>query len=291
MSGRLRLNFYDASFERISDEIEVRLEHTILHHVLKTKSEVKNGKLQIEQVDTGQGGRYVLWVNPTRYRSVFRIIRVKDDPEKNDEHIILPIDPRRVIDVRFPEFNLLSQDFVALLAKSKVEGFPNAQGQALYDALQSDLIKKAGLFNLHSKTNTTFFHNGRPVFSYMDSLSRIRGDRIFAEVQKELRDEVKNACLSNMFKEVSGTLHTPPPGYKHAGSFKSFENYGNLQLTFFSNPGTLEFIVDADIDDAGGLKHVFQVLEHTLTGTETHPFDIHQILSYQHINPGYQLVV
>ncbi|MCI0553639.1 MAG: hypothetical protein L0287_22050, partial [Anaerolineae bacterium] len=62
--------------------------------------------------------------------------------------------------------------------------------------------------------------------------------------------------------------------------------------TFFSNPNTLDFIVDADIDDANGIGHIFQVAEHELTGSITHPYDIHQILFYyQRIDPGYNLVV
>jgi len=119
----------------------------------------------------------------------------------------------------------------------------------------------------------------------------LRGDRIFARVQKALRDEVKNGVLSDMFIEVSGSLHTPPPNFQPANSFKTLEPYGNLQLTFFANPATLEFLVDADVDDAGGIQHLFQVLEHALEGSETNPYDIHEILIfYQHIDPGYQFV-
>jgi hypothetical protein len=153
-------------------------------------------------------------------------------------------------------------------------------------------IKLAGLFNLHAKMNTTIFQNGKTVFSYVNSLTRIRGDRIFAFIQKDLRDEVKNAVITGQFSEVSGALHTPPPNFIQAGSFKTSEQYGNLQLTFFSNPNTLDFIVDADIDDANGLQHIFQVAQNELTGSTTHPYDIHEILIYeQQIDPGYQLVV
>jgi hypothetical protein len=67
-----------------------------------------------------------------------------------------------------------------------------------------------------------------------------------------------------------------------AGSFKSGERHGNLQLTFFS---TLQqpqaFKVDCDIDDAAGLGHPFQVLRNFVTQGTTHPYDIHQILVFR----------
>lgn len=292
MSGQLKLNFYDVSFERVKDEIDVRLEHTVLHKFYEAKKTANAGSLTLQGVDTSQGGRYVMHARPKHYRSVFRILRIKDDPEKNEEHIILPVDPGRVTHVNFPVFHALPQSLTDVLSRSNVENFPGLQGQQLYDALEPDPVRKAGLFNLFAKMDATVFPIGKSVFSHVNSLTRLRGDRIFAQVQKELRDEVKHGVLNQMFKEVSGSLHTPPPNFQHADSFKSMESYGNLQLTFFANPATLEFLVDADIDDAGGLQHLFQVIEHALTGSETHPYDIHEILIFhQHIDPGYQLVI
>jgi hypothetical protein len=292
MAGKLKLNFFNIAFERISDYMEIRLEHTALSNVYEVRKTIPNGALQISDIETSHGGRYVVRVNPERYRSLYRIIRVLDAPEQNLEHFVLPIRPQKVIDVIFPDFNSLSQKFIEVLSNSDVEFLPGVNGQQLYDALQLDPIKKAGLFNLHAKMNATSFRNGNSVFSYVNAITRIRGDRIFAHVRKDLRDEVKNACIDELFTEVSGALHTPPPNFMQAGSFKSMEQYGNLQLTFFSNPNTLDFIVDADIDDANGLEHIFQVAQNELTGSITHPYDIHQILIHvQQIDPGYQLIV
>jgi len=44
--------------------------------------------------------------------------------------------------------------------------------------------------------------------------------------------------------------------------FKTRESYGNLRLTFFRKEGALEFLVDADLDDAQGIEHIFQALGH-----------------------------
>lgn len=292
MSGDLKLNFFDVSFERVKDEIDIRLEHTVLHKVYEQTKPSNTKTITIHGIDTSQGGRYVMYARPRHYRPIFRILRIKDNPDKNDEVVILPVDSSRVTKVNFPMYQNLPQSLTNVLTQSNVETFPGLQGQQLYDALEDDPVRKAGLFNLFAKMEATVFPIGRSVFSHVTSLTRLRGDRIFAQVQKELRDEVKNGVLNNMFKKADDSLHTPPPNFQHADSFKSFETYGNLQLTFFANPATLEFIVDADIDDAGGLQHIFQVLEHALTSDETNPYDIHEILVYyQHIDPGYQLVI
>lgn len=123
------------------------------------------------------------------------------------------------------------------------------------------------------------------------TITRIRRDRLFAEVDPSLRDWVKS---SMDFGPVSGALHTPPPGFHAAGSFKhrAFSS-GVLQLTFFaSDDAPLRYIADIDIDEADGLRHVFEVLDHKVTGGQTHPYDIHQILTFHHrLDPGYRLVV
>jgi hypothetical protein len=63
------------------------------------------------------------------------------------------------------------------------------------------------------------------------------------------------------------------------------------QVTFFSNPATLDFKADIDIDDAAGLEHAFQVIGHLITDGDTNPYDIHEILVYrQLLDPGYTLV-
>jgi hypothetical protein len=117
----------------------------------------------------------------------------------------------------------------------------------------------------------------------------LRGDRFFATVPKELREEVKHSVIDDLFHEADESLHHPPTGFEgfsNAGSFKTSDPEGNLQLSFFMKGD--ECLVDIDIDDAAGLAHAFQVLRNTLKGRPTHPFDIHQILVFrQKLDPGY----
>ena len=138
----------------------------------------------------------------------------------------------------------------------------------------------------------TKFDGGRDSFSFVSALKRVRGERFFADVQKEYRDQVKDSVLARLFEKVPGSLQTPPVGYMLDDSFKTFDPAGNLQLTFFRKQDALEFMVDADIDRSKGLEHVFDVISHSITHQDTHPYDVHAILLVdQKIDTGYRLVV
>ena len=119
----------------------------------------------------------------------------------------------------------------------------------------------------------------------------MRGDRVFANVKNGLRDLVITAAGEEVFRPVSGSLHTADPDFKLVDSYKTFDPYGNLQVTFFSSlAAPLRFRADIDIDDAAGIEHAFQVLGHWVTGGDTHPYDIHEILLFhQLLDPGYRL--
>lgn len=166
--------------------------------------------------------------------------------------------------------------------------FAGIAGPDLYSTL--DEIRAAGFLNIVAKCARTKFASRQSVLEFFGELREIRGDRFFVRVTQELREETKNSVAAGLFEPVSGSLHHPPAGFTAAGSFKTKDPVGNLQLTFFSNG--VDWVADADIDDANGLAHVFQVLRNALTGRPTHPYDIHQILiATQEIDPGYKLIL
>jgi hypothetical protein len=168
-----------------------------------------------------------------------------------------------------------------------VLGFEGVSGPDLYSALPP--LSRAGLLNILAKSRRTRLSNTRPVLSYFESLVEIRGDRFYVQTPHELREETKNSALAELFFEVNATLHRTKPGFSLAGSWKTPDNYGNLQLTF-STDGT-NWMADVDIDDAAGIAHVFQVLRNAFTGP-THPYDIHQILiHHQELDPDYRFVL
>jgi hypothetical protein len=245
--------------------------------------------LRITKLDPGLP--YLIRVLPMRHRPVQQFVMAPPDGAKTIE-ICCPVDPQRVVNVTFPAFGRLPEKAKAILQASQLEHPPtDVSGQALYDSAELDKIPKAGLLNLIAKMGRTPLANGSTVLDHVESLYRIRGDRVFANVALALRDLVKNSVAAQLFREAGQGLHIPPPNFVHTGSYKTLDPYGNLQVTFFSNPATLQLKADIDVDDAAGILHVFQVIGHVITGGDTNPYDIHQILVYQQfLDPGYQLL-
>ena len=221
---------------------------------------------------------YIVKVFPVRHRPVSAFgIPAPGAPVV--VQLYAPLDPERVEKVTFPPYADVPVALRTVLDASTVEGL-TGRGQPLYAGLTD--TQKAGLYNLYAKMSTFGFDDQRTVWSFVDGVYRVRADRIFVDVQPGLRDLVKGAIAEERFREVSGKLHVPPPGYTASGSFKTAERYGNLQLSFFcSIAEPLTFKVDADIDDAAGIGHAFQVIRNFVTKGTTHPYDIHEILVFR----------
>jgi hypothetical protein len=226
-------------------------------------------------------------VFPVRHRPVGRFLR----PAPETVRIACPVDAERVSRMVAPAYGALPPRAHQVLESTRLEHAPlNVGGQALYDAL--DDVPRAGLLNLLAKMAATVLLDGSNVLDHVQSFYRVRGDRVFANVGKGLRDLVKTAVDARRFRLADGSLHQPPDRFRLVDSYKTVpDRYGNLQVTFFASVATpLTFKADIDVDDAQGIEHVFQVLGHWLTGQLTHPFDIHEILvAYQGIDPGYRL--
>jgi hypothetical protein len=166
-----------------------------------------------------------------------------------------------------------------------VHGHEQLDGRTLYGALAD--AAKAGLLNIAKKSLTMPFKNGTDLLHDITILD-IRGDRCFVEVPRGLKAQMIDLVEADHFRPVNGTLHEPPRGFVAAGSFKTADAFGNLQMTFFQAADRV--VADIDIDDAAGLGHVFQVMRNHISGQPTHPYNIHQILvHHQHLDPGYNL--
>jgi hypothetical protein len=258
-----------------------------------------DGRKKLTVRDLLPGETYIVRAFPMRHRPVGQFANVSSGNRTTVVELYTPVHPQRVAEVQFPDYADLEPNLRAVLERSTLErdaGLPpvvavpdKSPGQVVYESLTR--IERAGLLNLFCKLKNTPLGNA-DTWSFVTDLYRIRGDRIFANVHIEFRDRVKNAVAGGGFREVEGTLHGPPLNFCLAGSFKSLDRYGNLQLTFFASlDQPLRFKIDADIDDAAGIGHAFQVLDHWLTGDETHPFDISQILTFhQRLDVGYHLL-
>ena len=274
--GSLTVRVCNASRQPLDDKMDIHVVSARTDATVGIKRSV-SGRSAVKFDDLVEGQPYLIKVFPTRHRPVaqFVLLRPGDSPTVQ---LFAPLDPERVT-ATFPPYEGLAPELTRVLDVSSVEG-TTGPGAALYKELSDP--QKAGLFNLFAKMSGFGFDGRRTVWSFVDGLYRIRGDRIFADVQPALRDMVKTALATEKFREVDGSLHTPPPGFVPAGSYKTPEHFGNLQLSFFASVAPpLAFKVDADIDDAAGLAHAFQVIRNFATHGTTNPYDIHEILVFR----------
>jgi len=283
--GILKLTFVDVSGNALPGKVDVSLQHTkLMSAAAEVKGFAGSQPLQITGLDSTQGGIYHLLVEPSKFRPVSQYVKILES-QTTELSLPFPVDPSKIVRVDFPAYEALPGDLQTLLANSDAQQYPGKKGADLYQAMAD--VPKAGMFNLYSKMQHTTFDDGRNVFSYMRGLASVAGDRFFAMVEPELHASTKN---SSLFHSVLDTLHSPLIGFSPVDSYKTFDHYGNLQLTFSQNQAG-DYMVDADIDDAQGIEHIFQVARNAVRGP-TNPFDIHEILiEDQKIDPGYILEV
>jgi len=281
----LTLRLQDVHGQPLGERADVLLRHQVSGRLTKAGFKATAARIAIPDLPFGT---YAVQVHAPSYRavSVFAEVGAAAQPP-----VILtcPVDPARVASVAFPAFADLSPDGRRVLDKSDhVLTFEGVTGEALYDRL--DDIRRAGFLNILAKCGAVVFADGRAVAGFLQELRELRGDRFFAVVPHELREEAKNGVHTGLFHPVPSSLHHPPLGFADAGSFKTADHYGNLQLTFFSNGQ--DWVADIDIDDAQGVEHVFQVVRNEVSRQTTNPYDIHELLiAYQKLDPGYRLNV
>lgn len=287
----LNIRAFDADRGRLKDIVDVDVTDMSTMASVSRRQGV-SGATAVKVSGLTPGRLYRVQVFPLRHRPVGvfeRATNVRD----LEVDVFCPVHPDRVTEVVFPKYANLPAALRSVLQVSRLEEHAES-GVALYDGL--DAIGRSGLLNLFYKMENTVVA-GKTMWSFVRDVYRIRGDRIYANVAADFRDAVKSAVTGGLFEKVNGSLHTPPEGYALASSFKhTLFRAGGLQLTFFASTsaaqpgGPPSFRVDADIDDAAGLGHVFQVLRNWIGDRDTHPFDIHQILTFhQKLQPGYRL--
>jgi hypothetical protein len=270
----------------VTEPVEVFLSNQTLTQSLRARPPITPAT--IKGLYAFPYGRYQIEVSAPCYHTVSQFINIPPNGE-GILTITLPVDARYVQRITAPPYDALIPDARQLLAQSsKVLNFETKNGVDLYNTL--DDVRRAGFLNLTAKANSTRFPNGRSVLSYMTELLELRGDRFFAKTSRDLRSETTNGMSAHEFHEVSEALHDPTLGYERDRSFKTMDQYGNLQLSFFKNING-EYTVDMDIDDAQGFDHVFQVVRNTFAGP-THPYNIHEILlATQHLDAGYDFIL
>jgi hypothetical protein len=232
-----------------------------------------------------------VFINPHKYRYKSVFVNVPaGEPGSIDETFF--VDPDRVRPV-FPAFSEIQNqpqftELARILARSRIAD------AGAWSALADQ--QKAGLLNLHAKMMDVRVSGDRPVAGFLDRILRFLPERIFAILDANLLHETR--ALTGKFRSVSGALHEFPEGWTQVAdgpsSFKTPDRAGNLQLTFAQTPEFTaqgQLLADIDIDDHAGVEHAFDVLKHKITGRDTNPYDIHQILKlFQGLDAGYRLV-
>lgn len=284
-NGRLELDIVDVNGFRLTEPVTVNLRHRTFQEHRRASNVDASHTIAIGELRREPQGLYILEVSAPSYRPVQRFVTIPSSGAKR-ETVTLPIRAERAKAV-FPSFDELDDRLKGILSRStRVKGHEGVSGRELYAALSDEA--KAGLLNIAKKSLATEFRNGEDLLPHLVLLD-ILGDRCFVEVPQTLVAQMPQLVDGNAFRAVNGALHQAPSGFTPAGSFKTDDAFGNLQLTFFQGDGSCR--ADVDIDDAGGLGHVFQVARNHITGNPTHPYNIHQILiAHQHLDPGYRLV-
>jgi hypothetical protein len=296
-TGSVTLDFKDAKRKPIKDSVRLTFDN---FHVKSLNFRVTVDKFPttLDKVPAFPKGRWTVFVQPEHYRPKTLFLSVPSGGTVPFEEFFFlhanearPIFP--AVDVVFSEARW--KELADLLKKSTIGEFGGAD-------LYADLIKKknhllaAGLLNLYGRTKAVTLQSGSTIFSQMSSVVSILQDRIYATVGEELHSDVLKSVKKKILDPADGSLHEfPIPGdfamLKKDASFKSPEKAGNLQLTFAQNAKG-KTAVDADVDEAKGIKHAFEVIGHVFTNGRTHPYDIHQILNffYENIDLGYDVV-
>jgi hypothetical protein len=284
-TGRLELDIVDVNGIPLTEPVSVTLRHRTFQEQRRADKVAVGRTIAIGELRREPQGLYILEVSAPSYRPVQRFVTIPASGTKR-ETVTLPIRADRAKPL-FPSYDELDDRLKGILGRSnKVRGHEGLTGPELYAALGDEA--KAGLLNISKKSLATGFRNGEDLLPHLVLLD-ILGDRCFVEVPRSLIEQMPQLVDGDAFRSVNGALHKAPTGFTPAGSFKSDDAFGNLQLTFFQGDGSCR--ADVDIDDAAGLGHVFQVARNHVTGSPTHPYNIQQILiAHQHLDPGYRLV-
>lgn len=206
---------------------------------------------------------YVLKITAVGYRSVSRLVQGSVD----QVDVALPVDPVAVVGFEWPdEVDIPGVDFETLPDK-----------------------RRATLLNIWAKLWMTPV-GVAPAATFIKEVREVRPDRLIVAVADEFLELLEDAEGLDV---APSALHDPPAGYSNGPSYKTRDRAGNLQVSLFvPDDEHAPVLADIDIDEAKGLAHLFDVIEHHATGSKTDPVEVHQILvGHQNVDPGYRPVV
>ncbi|HKY26633.1 MAG TPA: hypothetical protein VJM12_01665 [Pyrinomonadaceae bacterium] len=285
------VNLRDVHGQTITDEVEITFYNQKVQSLnLRFNVKFKGTPAVLPGVPAFPTGLAEVFIKPKRYRykSIFMNV-VGGEKNAINEDVFVDPDKARPTLMDFDDLKskVYGTDLLRVLEKSGIK-------KAKWDAL--DKRNRATVLNLSAKMFNDKLKNGDSLISNVDSivekmLDKNHRERIYAIVNGNLLGALRK--FPEQFRSVSGSLHKFFDDWipvSQQNSFKSKNDAGNIQFTFATNAagGSL---ADIDLDDHTGIKHAADVLRHKITGANTNPYDLHQILVYfQNIDPGYRLL-
>jgi hypothetical protein len=285
------VNLKDVFGQVITDEVEITFYNQKVQSLNQRFTvKFKGTTVVLPGVPAFPTGLAEVFIKPKKYRykSIFINVIGGENNSINEDLFVDP-DKARPTLMDFDDLNakLYGAGLLKILEKSGIK-------KAAWNDL--DKRNRATVLNLSAKMFHDRLKNGDPLLGSVETivqkmLDKNHRERIFATVNDKLLATLRK--FPEQYRSVSGSLHNFFDDWTRVSqqnSFKSRNNAGNIQFTFATNPAGA-FLADIDLDDHTGIQHAADVLRHKITGANTNPYDLHQILIYfQGIDPGYRLL-
>lgn len=285
------INLRDVYGKTITDEVEITFYNQKVHSLSQQFTvKFKSAPIVLTDIPAFPTGLAEVFIKPNRYRFKSIFINVMGG-ELNliSEDLFVDPDKARPTLMDFDDLpaKLYGTDLISILKASGIN-------KSAWDSL--DKRNRATILNLSAKMLKETTKNGQSLISHVNSIDQTLLDkkhraRVFGSVKDTLLSALRK--FPERYEPVSGVLHHFPPGWtpvSQPDSFKTRDDAGNIQLTFATNEENSS-LADIDLDDHQGIQHAADVLKHKITGRDTDPYDIHEILIYfQQLDPGYRLI-
>jgi hypothetical protein len=288
--ANVTVDLVDVYKEGIHDDVRLAFDNTDVRSFSDTYAVTLRGQPEvITGVPAFPTGHANVTIMPALYRYKKTLIHVTgiDQNLIAKEHFVdaAKANPR-MIDYQDLPSKTFADDLRRLLDESKIDG-------PRWDGL--DPHNRATILNLCAKMLRERVSD-QPVIAQIISIDQTRlnskyQERIYALVKDGFLDALR--ALPKNFKNADGSMHDFPNGWKPVpgkSSFKTRDDAGNIQFTFAQDAAG-KYYCDIDLDDHSGVKHAFDVIGHKLSGHDTDPYNIHEILQhFQGLDPEYRLL-
>lgn len=214
---------------------------------------------------------YRVRIAPQRYRPRQFFVSLQEG-ETASRKIAFPVESSKVSGIHAPPHSRLAPALQRLIPEITYASLAPRQ--------------RACLLNIAAKAAATILGGGSSCLDHWMQILSVQQDRLLIRTTAALE---LAAASSPLFENADALLHAAPAGYRRTRSFKTKDPHGSLQLTCFQRwEAGGDYLVDADIDEAQGLEHLFEVMRNAVRGP-THPYDVREILiAGQRIDPGYR---